>query len=637
MHMGAEYRKGCNVPTPIRTAIARVLSLFLLLYAIPSASLTLATNGSSEYTIVIAAAANSGELRAANELQHFLQEMTGAQLAITRDDVPPDSAMILLGDNALLRSIAPDLDLQGLGDEGFVIKTAGRHLIIAGPGKRGTMYGVYSFLEEHLGCRWFAPGVSHIPKQPRLELGPLDIRHTPVLEYREVYYAASKDLDWCTRNRLNGHLTELDEVHGGKMSYHPFVHSYWALIPPDTYFEEHPEWFSLVDGERTLVGRYKRTQLCLTNEGMIQEAIKNVRQWIREHPDATIFSISQNDGPGGWCECENCATMEAAQGGAHSAPVIYFVNRIADAFADEHPNLAFDTLAYSYTLKAPVDLRPRPNVIVRLCTSGCKSHAFDDVKCAENHSIRTGIQDWFRLTDRIYVWDYTINFRQYLLPFPNLHTVGPNIRFFVNHGVRGIFEQGSGDVSHSDMGPLRSYLLAKLLWDPDYDRETAINEFLAAFFGPAARSMRQYIDLLESEVGGKDYHALHMSNFEPKFQAAYLGPRVLARATELFEEAEARCAGAPDHLSRVQQARLSIDYVKVSYAALVNAMLTEEERAVPGGSLFQKVMDDFFGAAGRTGVEYMRESGRSNSSMDEFRAILESSNPPKEGSGTEIE
>lgn len=621
-----------------RASTALLLAATLLsANAAAAESLTLAEGGASAYAIAIPATPNPGEIRAASELQYFLEEITGARLEIIPGNAPATPAMILLGDSAHLRPVAPDLDLGGLGEEGFVIKTAGPHLIIAGPGKRGTMYGVYTLLEEHLGCRWFAPGVSTIPKQPHLEIGPLDIRHVPRLEYREVYYAASKDLNWCTRNRLNGNLTELDGAHGGKMSYYPFVHSYWTLIPPDTYFETHPEWFSLVDGERTLVGRYKRTQLCLTNEDMIQEAIKNVRQWIAEHPDATIFSISQNDGPGGWCECETCTAMENEQGGAHAAPVLYFVNRIAEALGDDYPNLAFDTLAYSYTLKAPVDLKPLPNVIVRLCTSGCKSHAFDDAKCSENLSIRTGIRDWFRLTDRIYVWDYTINFRQYLLPFPNLHTVGPNIRFFVNHGVRGIFEQGSGDVSHSDMGPLRSYLLAKLLWNPDYDRETAMREFLAAYFGPAAEPVRAYIDLLEREVGGSDYHALHMSNFEPKVEAGYLGPGVLARATRLFDEAEARCAGETAYLDRVRRARLSIGYLKVYFAALVNAMAGDADTDRSAREFFQTSMDDFFDTARRTGVEYMRESGRSNSKMEEFRAILESGARAREGSGTEIE
>ena len=115
-------------------------------------------------------------------------------------------------------------------------------------------------------------------------------------------------------------MGKLDEERGGKVAYYPFVHSFFTLIPPEEFFKTHPEWFSLVDGERTLVGRFKRTQLCLTNEQMIQQAIKTVKQWIQAHPEANIISISQNDGPGGWCECEHCAALEASQGGVHSAP-----------------------------------------------------------------------------------------------------------------------------------------------------------------------------------------------------------------------------------------------------------------------------------------------------------------------------
>lgn len=610
-----------------------------LAFALPAhgaAAITLARGGDSAYTIVRPAEATPAEARAADELQRFLGEITGVAVPIADDTGPLPARAILVGPSRHLNGLGIDIDFEALGREGFVIRTAPPHLIIAGGRPRGTLYGVYAFLEEHLGCRWFTPEVSHIPRIAPLEIGAIDAHQVPDLEYREAFFKRALDPDWAARNRLNSSFAELGPEHGGKVTYYPFVHTFYTLIPPEEHFETHPEWFAEVDGERTLVGRYRRAQICLTNEEVIAESIRVVRQWIEDHPEATIFSVSQNDGPGGWCECTNCAAVEAEQGGAHAAPIIYFVNRIADAVAEDYPHVAIDTLAYSYSLKAPKDLKPRPNVIIRMTTGACVSHAIGDEKCEKNAGMRQTIQDWFRLTDRIYIWDYIVNFRQYLLPFPNLHTLQPNLQFFVDHGVRGVFEQGSGDVLDSDMAPLKGYLVAKLLWNPDYDVDRAMTEFLEAYYGAAAAPIRAYIDAVHAEVQGSDYHRLHMSPFEPGTEPAYLTPEVLALAVAAFDEAERLVADQPEYLLRVEALRLSLDYVKLQTGARLAAMVGPGEGAAIR-NWFQGAMDDFFTTAERAGVTHMREAARSSATMADFRAMLEAGLRYEEGTGAEIE
>jgi hypothetical protein len=598
-------------------------------------SLLLADSGASDYRIVLSASASPSERHAATELQMFLEQICGARLPIATDEGPPGEHEIILGDNAHLAALGIEVDFAGLGDEGFVIRSAPAHLVIAGGRLRGTMYGVYTFLEDHLGCRWFTSSLSHIPRMARLEVGAIDERQTPALEYREAFFHDAFDPDWCARNKMNSSRAALTEEHGGKVSYYPFVHSFFKMFPPDQYFESHPEWFSLVDGERTVVGRFQRTQLCLTNEEMIQEAIKVVKGWIHEHPEATIVSVSQNDGPGGWCECENCAALEAREGGVHSAPIIHFVNRIAEAIADEHPKIAIDTLAYSYASTPPTTLKPLPNVIIRICTGGCHIHPMGSEKCAENGA--DNIRAWFKLTKRIYIWDYIINFRQYLLPFPNLGTLGPNIRFLVEHGVRGIFEQGSGDVLHSDMAPLKAYLVAKLLWNPYCDEQRAISEFLAAYFGPAAKPIGAYLESLRREVESDRQERNHVIPFVSCVEPTYLTPELLARAVQLFDEAERLAADDPERLLRVQTARLSLDYVKLSLAARLHALMGEGDLGLPVSEWYRTATDRFFSVAERGGVTHIRESSRSESTMDDFRRQLATGARRQEGEGAEIE
>ena len=122
--------------------------------------------------------------------------------------------------------------------------------VIAGGALRGTMYGVYGLLEDHMGCRWFAPGVSRIPKQSRLVLGPIDERQVPVLEYREPFVADCLDGDWCARNRMNSSAGRLETKHGGKVKIWNIAHSWQWLMPADKYFDAHPEYYSLVGGKR---------------------------------------------------------------------------------------------------------------------------------------------------------------------------------------------------------------------------------------------------------------------------------------------------------------------------------------------------------------------------------------------------
>ncbi len=142
------------------------------------------------------------------------------------------------------------------------------------------MYGVYTFLER-LGCRWFTPDVSRIPKLRTIEIPALDERQKPAFEYREVYIREAFDKDWAARNKTNGNFTALDASTGGKVEYFPFVHSFYSLVPPQKYFASHPEYFALVDGAR----RGAQAQLCLTNPEVLQLAVARVREWIRDHPE----------------------------------------------------------------------------------------------------------------------------------------------------------------------------------------------------------------------------------------------------------------------------------------------------------------------------------------------------------------
>jgi hypothetical protein len=340
--------------TARRWSLALVL-LFAAFAPVRGEEIVLAEGGQSAYRIVVADDASPSIRHGAEELQTFLQEMTGAKLPIVSDKTAAGPKEIILGNNARLAALKLQIDFQPLGREGYVIRTVGPHVVIAGGDLRGTMYGVYGLLEDHLGCRWFAPGVSRIPKSKRLALPALDERKVPALEYREPFTNDCFDGDWCARNRMNSSTGRLEAKHGGKVRFGDgfFVHTFDRLVPPGKYFAQHPEYFSLVKGKRLK----ETSQLCCTNEDVIRICTEGIREAMKAQPGAFVFSVSQND----WynfCECDKCQAI-AKQEDSQIGPVLQLVNRVAEAVEKEFPDKAVETLAYQWTRRPPKQMRPR--------------------------------------------------------------------------------------------------------------------------------------------------------------------------------------------------------------------------------------------------------------------------------------
>jgi hypothetical protein len=574
---------------------------------------TLAENGAARTRIVVAEKAPPPTRHAAEELQRFLGEIGGAEIPIVSDRTRPHRGDIVLGRNAHQRRYAKDIDFAALGAEGYVLRTQGGRLIIAGGEPRGTMYGAYGLLEDVFGCRWFTPELSRIPKMAALRVPALNETHVPALEYREPFTAECRDADWAARNRVNSSASRLDEQHGGKVTYFGFVHTFESLVPPDRYFDTHPEYFSLVKGKRLR----ERSQLCTTNEDVVRIVTEEVRKRMREHPEATVFSVSQND----WynfCECDKCTAMAKAEG-SQIAPVLWMVNRVADAIKDEFPDKLIDTLAYQWTRKPPRTMRPAKNVVVRLCSiECCFSHSFEACNSPENQAFVQDVEGWSKRCDRLWVWDYVTSFAHYLTPFPNLRVRDDNIRFFAKHNVTGIFEQDVYTTENGELSGLSGYLGAKLLWDPDYDENTAVNEYLEGVYGAAAEPIRRYIDLLHDHVEKENLHVMIWAGPSDP----YLNESLLAKADALWDEAERSVSGAPDVLARVQTARLSVDYAIIERARQRGDRPYKIDHAhftVTPQPEFQQRAERFFAVGEQSHVESLRESSQT---LADYRQLI---------------
>jgi hypothetical protein len=527
-----------------------ILSL-LIATIIPSrADLLLASKGAARHVIVVDPAATAPEQTAARELAATLRQITGAEFLVQTNTKAPTRA-ILVGPGAAARKAFIDLPFDGLDAEELIIKTKGNRLLLAGGRPRGTLYAVSRFLQQQCGVRWWTPWASRFPKQPTLRLGDLESRAKPAFEYRESFWYPAFDADWSWRNGCNGHSSRLTPDRGGRIDYKGFVHTFYPLVPPEKHFAEHPEWFSLIKGKRT----HDRAQLCLTNPKLRDFMVERVKQWLRESPDAGIISVSQNDWHGA-CECADCKALDDAEG-THAATMLAFVNYIAGKIEPEFPRVAVDTLAYQYTRKPPKTLKPRPNVIVRLCSIECNFR--EPLDHPSNAAFADDIRGWSKRCQRLYIWDYTTDFAHYVQPHPNWFALDANLRFFHANGVRGVFEQGAYQSHGSEMSELRAWVLAQLLWNPKRDGRALIEEFLEGYYGPdAAPHLRRYLDLMHEASKGHN-----LTCYSPT-DAPHLRFKPLAEAEQLWQQAEAAAAKSPEFVERVRLVHLPVRYVWIS-------------------------------------------------------------------------
>jgi len=495
-------------------------------------------------------------LYAATELARYLSEIAGAAWPIV---CAPAGKCIRVAAS----------DCAALGAEGISIKARDGTIELTGGYPRGVVYAVYEFLER-LGCRWFSASAANIPKRSRLLFPETDYVFVPQLEYRDIINYDIMFGSYGVRNKFNGHFINAGPSQGGKVAYYPFVHTFDSLMSQEEFFADHPEYFSMVDGvrfhDRSDWG--SRTQLCLTNPDVKRICAERVEAWIDEHPEATIFSVSQNDAYNP-CDCPECAKLNEEEG-SRSGPLIHFVNYIAERVGKKHPNVVIDTLAYQWTRKAPRHVKPLPNVCVRLCSieccfahplRTCKADMGFFNKSEKLQSFQQDLEEWAKISDRLYIWDYVVNFAHYLLPFPNFRVLKDNINYLIENSVKGIFEEAAPSYGHpgQEFAEMRSWVLGKLLWNPALDTDELVHEFIAGYYKSASDPIREYYHLIH-DAAAADPEA-HFGIYKlPVIR--FLTPEVTCRAKALFAKAEA-LADCDDILRRVRIAGLGIRYYEL--------------------------------------------------------------------------
>ncbi len=543
---------------------------------------TLFSGNKTDYRIVVGTGASESEKWAAKELQHWLKEISGAGLPIIDYDELYKGPKIVIGYNDIIKAKTGE-NAPSDKDESFRYCSSGSDLLIYGGKIRGSMYGVMAFLENELGCRWYTPGVSVIPEKDKFSFCWLDHSEKPGIRVRNDFYFEAFDPIWAARNRMNGTLgfAGFKDQPGGVESYWA-VHTFFPLMPPEEFFKKHPEYYSLIDGKRL----FERAQLCLSNTDVLKIITERIKKQIRETPEYLIYDVSQND----WynpCQCEKCQAIVKKEG-AESGLMIWFVNQVAESVEKEFPDKYIGTLAYQYTRTPPKSIRPRNNVVVRLCSIEC-CFAHDFKTCPDNQSFLADLKNWSALAPHLYIWDYVVNFSHYVMPYPNFSVLQSNIKTLSENNAIGIMEQAAYQSRGGEFSELKAYLISRLLWNPDCNVENVITDFMYGYYGRAGKFVRQYFDLVQGRINPKTHIHLGLSPDDPIFSENFVNESI-----KIFEEAE-KVADNEELLHRVEMASLPVLYLKC--------------KRTPIFARYDGTYDKFCAIAKREGVNYYAEAG----------------------------
>ncbi len=589
--------------------------LVLVMWSAGAFACVLVKGGRPAAAIVLGDGATGPEKNAALELQSYLEKISGARLEILPE--PREGlGSVFIGQTEETKKQIPDFDWGSLKRDGILIKSSRNTLILAGDRPAGTLYAVYDFLEKDLGVRFWAPGDEYVPEKADIRSEANRVYVPPFYLREDFFKQFMHDERFKAKHKLNGRTNlstaPISPEWGGCYDLIGGGHTFWLFVNPKDYFADHPEWYPLINGKR--FSGYG--QLCLSNDECVEMLTQKVLEELRKHPDPRMISVTQNDNQS-YCRCDNCTAL-AEKYGAQSGVILHAVNKVARAVKKEFPDVLVETFAYQYSVDAPRGIKPEDNVLIRLCNidndfgtplRDCPSSPYPD-RVKVNLDYLKAIDKWHGLTDRLFVWNYTVNFTASYLMHPNFFCLKPDLQTFRDNGAAAVFEQGDAFNNDCAFTLLKAYMAAELMWDPEADDDAVMKDFLAGYYGDAWPMLYKIIRLNEEWQSNeeKPLRCFGRSCF-------WLDRDRFNECMGLFAEALAAVSG--DKRERVLEEALCFQYSltrldeeeQEKWAACDNSLYRDTERFEKFFLAFQKKTGNGFSREGGeyTGSDAVRE------------------------------
>ena len=462
---------------------------------------------------------------AREELQRYLKLMSGADVPWV--EKPTGAAVMLEVDPKAIGGSAPD---DPVSLDRYTIDVGETEIRIRGASDRALLYGVYDLLER-LGCGWCVPGDDTVPTRRTIGIEPVRIDTAPVFRYRMMLDFPMNSVgqtiaiaDWLAKNRMNW-IHPCENAHGEPKVWYerretvvPQIekrgldlifggHTMHTWCPAE-HFEQHPDWFALIEGER------KAPTLCVTHAGAVDTVIAGMRRFLDRCPEVDVIDLWHPDGQA-FCHCHVCTRGvlgEQAKGvvpaglphdSVHAAYVVsflVFINQVAEALAESHPGVMVSPLIYGSSDRAIPDAAPplHDNALYGL------AHIFRDSyrplagepKSAINSRFLGNDITWMAKASHHYIYEY---YNGWSAPYvyPGAQVIVRDLKLLREVGCQG---------SSSDMygySPINMYVAARALWSPDIDWRQAVRDFCRRFYGNVADRMADNRISLEEGIYGK--------------------------------------------------------------------------------------------------------------------------------------
>lgn len=545
--------------------------------------LVLARGGRTDYVVVQADQATQPERFAARELTSFLARVTGADFPVVSESaLRPGSRGIYLGWTKCAGR--QGIDPAALGEEEWIIRTAGQDLLLTGGRPRGTLYAVYEFLERPIGCHWLDRETEVVPSRPTLTVDALDVRAKPWFWTRHVSSPTGSPANhwlFLVRNKNcrydqpenfaklgNGFPSgTFSMLRGSPRVGHSFSH----FVNAKDWYQTHPEYSSL-DAQGKRVPAYDGAgpgQLCLTNRDVRRLTVEKLREFVAKDraeaaakgcPPPRIYMIGQNDKYDAHCKCPDCEAIARSEG-SQSGPLIDFLNFVGAAIEAEYPDILLETYAYNLTQPPPKTIRPRRNVLVGWCDVYSRCDVLRPLCHPTNRIHYDQIRAWGNIAPHLGIGDdYWILFGYYEpfpLPWTMVQCLGPDIKHFADCGAETFFAESADYLEPGEnFIALKFWLAYQLLVNPHQPADPLIDTFMDGYYGPAAPALRRWLGYLTARI---DRDAQPMMARSAPHKLAYLDLAFFRTSEELFDEAETLAAPGSLAARHVQRERFKVD------------------------------------------------------------------------------
>lgn len=503
--------------------VAFVIILLNVFLMNSTLGMDLVRDGQAKAKIVIAADACRMVAYAAEELQSYIEKISGAKLLIEKVPASGGASLnktenyIFAGESIYTEKLK--IKISELKTDGFKIVAKENWLALVGRdykgkpkaspicrmfnlnesydnetgisafGEEGTLSSVYRFLED-LGVRWFMPGElgEVIPKQATIEVKDMDYKKAPDFTHRRLYFAYGFD-----EEQYKDMVKWYRRVGFGSDSPVEIIHSFQLF--KEKYFKTHPEWF------------YNRgtnafPHLVLTEPAVLEQFVQDIREYFDANPGAQIYPVMPDD-MNLDRDMEKEPRMKGmddpsmGKEGRFSDYVWTFVNKVAKEIAKTHPDKIIACCAYSDYLTPPKTIkRLNSNVAVMIAKSRV-NYTDPEYK----NQINAFIKEWKNKCNIIYLWEYYNFYRESTTflagPIFSPHIIAEDLKFLKGMGVKGEFIEAETmmppeKTAWPGMTHLNYYVTAKYLWDADQDIETLLSDYYEKFYGPAREEMKKF-------------------------------------------------------------------------------------------------------------------------------------------------